>query len=204
MAYKHAFPDYPAPRIFSDGLLYGVFRLGQNYSNVKGYYGEYPRSYLTRMNAMFSDCIPTLHLFSGSVEDLSATTFDVNPEPMPGVKPNVVGNAEELSKYFGENHFQIIYADPPYSIEDAKHYGVSLVNRKKVVNECHIILQEGGFLLWLDQVVPMYRKDKWTVRGYITVIRSTNQRIRVVTIFQKGKPLDKSTSSMQAFLEKEE
>ena len=43
----------------------------------------------------------------------------------------------------------------------------------------------GTHVVWLDQVLPMYRKDEWKLVGIIGMVKSTNHRFRVVTIFKK-------------------
>lgn len=40
-------------------------------------------------------------------------------------------------------------------------------------------------LVWLDVVWPMFRKSEWRTVGRITVIRSTNHRARIATIFER-------------------
>jgi SAM-dependent methyltransferase len=122
-----------------------------------------------------------LHLFSGSLDD-----------SIPGIKLDIKGkngviekDAEKLSGAFSEGRFDLILADPPYSNEDALHYGTPMINRNKVVSECYKILKPGGFLVWLDQVFPMFRKTEFKLVGTIGIIRSTNHRVRCVFIFQK-------------------
>jgi hypothetical protein len=39
--------------------------------------------------------------------------------------------------------------------------------------------------VWLDQVLPVYRKDYFNVDAVIGMIRSTNHRFRVATIFRR-------------------
>jgi 16S rRNA G966 N2-methylase RsmD len=81
----------------------------------------------------------------------------------------------------------IIFADPPYSEEDMQHYkNEHLVNRPKVVSECAQVLQPGGFLIWLDQVLPVFANAEIRLVGLISYIRSTGNRFRCVCIFQKG------------------
>jgi hypothetical protein len=41
----------------------------------------------------------------------------------------------------------------------------------------------GAHVVWLDQVLPMYRKDTWAVEAAIGMMKSTNHRFRLVTIF---------------------
>ena len=182
LLYSDRFPSYP-PLVCTDRWLYGIWVLGNNYRSKQKLYGEYPPNYLARVTSLFPDCVPILHLFSGSLEeDCGGVRFDVEASN----HPDVIGDAERLSSYFPANFFSVIYADPPYSHEDARHYGRCLVNRNKVVSECFKVMCPGGFLVWLDQVLPMYRKSEFTLVGTIGVVRSTNHRFRVVSIFQKG------------------
>ena len=81
--------------------------------------------------------------------------------------------------------YDLILADPPYSIEDCEHYGCCMVKRNVVFKECFKILQSGGFLIWLDQVLPNYKKSEFDIVGRIGMVKSTNHRFRVVTIFRK-------------------
>ena len=43
----------------------------------------------------------------------------------------------------------------------------------------------GTHIVWLDQVLPMYRKDAFAIEGVIGMVKSTNHRFRVVTIFRR-------------------
>ena len=121
-----------------------------------------------------------LHLFSGSLPSGNYVRFDV-----PAKEAEVTGDAHNLSAYFPIRTFDLIYADPPYSIEDCSHYGCAMVNRNRVLAECAKILEPGGFVVWLDQVLPMFRKKDLHMCGVIGVVKSTNHRFRVVTFFEK-------------------
>ena len=44
-------------------------------------------------------------------------------------------------------------------------------------------LPHGAYVVWLDQVLPMYRKEAFAVEGVIGMVKSTNHRFRVVTVF---------------------
>lgn len=182
--YSKVFKKYP-PIVVYGRWLYGIWMIGSNYRSKKRYYGEFPPTFLRRVHALFPDAKKVLHLFSGVVEKglwPNETTFDINQD----LKPDVVGDAHELSRYFTLGSFDLIIADPPYSQEDALHYGTPMINRNKVVKECYKVLQPGGFLCWLDQVLPMYRKREFRLVGTIGVIRSTNHRFRVLCIFQRN------------------
>ena len=43
----------------------------------------------------------------------------------------------------------------------------------------------GGHLVWLDQVLPMYRKSELHLWGQVGVVRSTNHRFRIVSRFER-------------------
>jgi hypothetical protein len=187
---------YEHPLIATKRWLIGVWMIGNDYRNKRKYYGQYPPTYLRRIMWIFPDCTRILHLFSGSltkgdIEDLMekvgrkkgywvADRFDLNEE----YEPEFVGEALDMATIVPTKR-DLIIADPPYSEEDAQHYGKCLVNRNKVVKECYKVLKPGGFLVWLDQVEPMYRKDKLNLCGTINVIRSTNHRVRDVFIWEK-------------------
>jgi hypothetical protein len=166
--------------IDATGRINGVWIMGNNYT-TKGDYGSYPHGYIKRMDGLFPDSVPSLQLFSVNLpKSDNYIRFDIHPE-----SADVVGDAHRLSEYFAENMFQTIFADPPYSIEDCEHYGTPMVNRNQVVKECYKILKPSGFLIFLDQVLPMYRKDEFRIVGVIGMVKSTNHRFRVVVIFQK-------------------
>ena len=178
-AYNETFPSYP--KLFtSNGWMVGMWVIGNYYRNKNGYYGCYPHSYLKRVKSMFPDCKRILHLFSGSVEEYD--TFDINSQH----NPTYTADAHNLSNVV-KKKYELILADPPYSNEDANHYGTPMINRNTVVKECVKVLDDGGFLVWLDQVFPMYRKKYLEIVGAIGVIRSTNHRVRTAFIFRKRK-----------------
>ena len=165
-----------------DDRLYGTWVMGNTYTVKSSYYGGYPHGYLKRIKALFPDKQNILHLFSGKVDKdiFNGKTIDINPEHTP----DVIGDAHKLSEYF-EDEFDLILADPPYSIEDCDHYGTTMVKRKTILNECIKVIKKGGHIVWLDQVLPMYRKDDLKVVGYIGMVKSTNHRFRVITIFER-------------------
>lgn len=182
--YAEAFPQFPDShlQVGADGnRVYGMWFGGQSYKG-SGYYGAYPPGYLKRVTSLFPDCDPVLHLFSGSLPPGNYTRVDLNE----GLNPDVVCNAHELSKHVPNDHFEVIYADPPYTDEDASKYGTPACSRNVVIKQCEKVLKPGGFLVWLDQVLPMFRKDEMQMVGSIGFVRSTNHRFRVITIFRKN------------------
>jgi hypothetical protein len=181
-AYGAKFPG-SVPYVAADGRLYGIWILGNNYRSKSGYHGSYPPNYLDRVTSMFTDAERVLHLFSGSLPpDPNYTRVDMRED----IDTDVRGNAEDLSTLFpAGTTFDCIYADPPYTEEDATKYGVPMVNRNKVVREVYKVLEPGGFLVWMDMVLPMYRKDELEIAGVIGLVRSTNHRFRNVVLFRK-------------------
>lgn len=177
-AYRKRFPRFPAPHV-TGNLIEGVWLMGNRYK-TSGYYGAYPYGYLNRVMAMFPDASSILHVFSGSLPPGPYTRLDIRPE----MNPDVVGDAHHLSSLFRERPFDLILADPPYSVEDAEHYGRPMVKRQIVLRECLSVLKPGGWVIWLDQVLPNYRKAEVDLAMIICMIRSTNHRVRAVFGFR--------------------
>jgi hypothetical protein len=179
----HKVTGFPkALQVGGDNRINGIWIMGQNYRVKSEYYGGYPAGYLKRIKALFPDKKNILHLFSGKVDKsiIDGKTIDINPDR----GADVVGDAHELSKHFGEE-FDLILADPPYSIEDCDHYGTTMVKRTTVVRECQKVLKPGGHLVWLDQVMPLYKKIELQPIGFIGMVKSVNHRFRVITMFEK-------------------
>ncbi len=174
--YHNFFPKYSKLLINND-CIEGIWVMGNNYTTKTNLYGAYPYGYLDRIYSMFP-LVPnkTLHLFSGSLPD---------SEYYDKVDFNTGIDAENMSDIIPNNFYELILADPPYSIEDCDHYGCCMVKRNVVFKECHKVLKEGGILIWLDQVLPNYKKTEFNIIGRIGMVKSTNHRFRVITIFQK-------------------
>ena len=177
-AYAAAFPDWPAPSV-QQGRIYGIWFLGNDYRG-SGYHGAFPPNFVKRVMSMFPGMGNVLHLFSGSLPKGDYTRFDARED----IEAEIHGDAESLSTHLAPSWADLIIADPPYTGEDAEKYGQPMVNRNRVVEECHKVLRPGGFLIWLDQVMPMYRKVDWDLAGVIGIFRSTNHRFRCCCIFQ--------------------
>lgn len=178
-AYAKAFPTFPPLRA-DDRWIDGVWMLGNNYKG-SGYYGAYPPGYLARILSLFPDVRDgyVLHPFSGSLRNVHGVRVDVNPANAP----DVVADATAMP--FEDASFDLVLADPPYSAEDAKRYGTPMVNRRAVLKEFARVTARGGYLAWLDTVWPMFSKTQWHCFGQIGVVRSTNHRVRLVSIFRR-------------------
>ena len=174
--YSKTFPNWPPLRA-DDRWLDGMWILGNDYRG-SGYYGSYPPNYLKRVMSIFPDAENILHLFSGSLVDVKGKRLDLK-EPA-----DYVGDAHNLSEIVTEK-FDLILADPPYSAEDAEHYGTPMIRRGTVFKQCYSVLEVGGYIVWLDQVLPQFTKQELHLCGVIGIVRSTNHRFRVVSIFKK-------------------
>ena len=167
--------------VAADGRVVGTWIMGNDYRVKSEYYGGYPAGYLRRVRALFPDKKRTLHLFSGKV-DLSAfpgDTVDINPE----FHPTYVDDAQTLQNVPLEN-YDLVLADPPYSIEDAERYQTTMVKRNLAMRALRR-LPIGAHIVWLDQVLPMYRKDAFDQEAVIGMVKSTNHRFRVATVFRR-------------------
>jgi hypothetical protein len=167
---------------YEDGWAYGVWFLGNSWAVKSGYYGGYPQGYLKRVRALFTDKRRVLHLFSGMVDvtQLPGDTVDIRPE----TKPTFLCNAHTLEGVPVED-YDLILADPPYSEEDADHYGTPLVDRNKVVRVLAERMSPGAHLAWLDQAQPMYRKDALKPEAAIGIVRSTMHRYRCLLVWRR-------------------
>jgi len=168
--------------------MQAIWILGNDYRSKHGYYGEYPPGYLDRMRHLFPHAQRVLHLFAGMVEKgiwPDEVTLDANRDLNPDVCVDVSKVKNWTSRKPLRKKFDVVFADPPYTGEDAEHYGRPLVARNTVVKQCLEIVRKGGYLVWLDQVLPMFRKDEWHWCGAIPMLRSTNHRVRCVFIFRR-------------------
>jgi hypothetical protein len=173
---------YPRSLFISeDGRIVGTWIMGNAYGVKSGYYGGYPHGYLKRIKALYPDKQRALHVFSGRVDQSAwpGDTVDLNPD----MEPTYLDDAQSLETVPLQN-YDIVLADPPYSVEDAEHYQPTMVKRNKVLKALTGV-RAGTPVVWLDQVLPMYRKDEWRMVGVVGMVKSTNHRFRVVTIFER-------------------
>jgi hypothetical protein len=164
-----------------DGRVVGTWIMGNDYRVKSEYYGGYPAGYLRRVKSLFPEKRHVLHLFSGKVDlaILPGDTVDINPD----LAPTYVDDAQKLENVpLGQ--YDLVLADPPYSDDDAQRYGTTMVKRNTVFSALRG-LSPGAHIVWLDQVLPMYRKDAFAVEAVIGMVKSTNHRFRVVTIFRR-------------------
>jgi len=167
--------------VSEDGRIVGTWIMGNDYRVRTGYYGGYPAGYLRRVKALFPDKGRVLHLFSGRVDlaALPGDTVDINP----ALEPTYLDDAQTLETVPLDT-YDLILADPPYSIEDAERYQTTMIKRTVVMRALQRAAP-GTHVVWLDQVLPMYRKDAYDIDGVIGMVKSTNHRFRVVTVFRR-------------------
>ena len=182
LANYHRETGYPESLfIAGDGRVVGTWIMGQSYKVASGYYGGYPATYLRRVKALFPDRKRVLHLFSGKVdlETMPGHTVDLNPD----LAPTFLDDAQTLENV-PLDLYNLVLADPPYSVEDAEHYQTTMVKRNKVMQALEWC-SPGTFVVWLDQCLCMYRKDTWRIEACIGMLKSTNHRFRMVTVFRR-------------------
>ena len=167
--------------VSEDGRMVGTWIMGNDYRVRSAYYGGYPAGYLRRVRALFPDKARVLHLFSGRVDlaALPGDTVDINPD----LAPTFIDDAQTLEAVPLER-YDLVLADPPYSVEDAERYQTTMVKRNRVMRALRR-LSPGTHVMWLDQVLPMYRKDAFDIEGVIGMVKSTNHRFRVATLFRR-------------------
>jgi hypothetical protein len=167
--------------VAEDGRVVGTWIMGNDYRVRSSYYGGYPAGYLRRVAALFPDKRKVLHLFSGRVDlvALPGDTVDIDP----ALEPTYVDDAQDLTRVPLEN-YDLVLADPPYSVEDAEHYRTTMVRRTLVMRALRR-LPAGAHVVWLDQVLPMYKKDTFAMEAVVGMVKSTNHRFRVMTVFRR-------------------
>lgn len=165
-----------------DGRVVGTWIMGNDYRVPSTYYGGYPAGYLRRMKALFPDKTSVLHLFSGKVDTtlFPGKTVDINADN----GADYIDDAQTLYRV-PVQRFDLVLADPPYSVEDCDHYQTTMIKRNVVMRALGGRLPAGAHVAWLDQVLPMYRKDQFAIDAVIGMVKSTNHRFRVITIFRK-------------------
>jgi len=74
--------------------------------------------------------------------------------------------------------YDLVMSDPPYTGEDADHYGTPMIKRQvvlKILTEC---MAPGAHLVWLDQMRLVHSNAHWRFECPIAIDCSTNRRIR--------------------------
>lgn len=187
LAYIRAFPQWPDswPVVSPTGRwLYGHWQIGALFRNLSAYYGAYPRTYVERVRALFPEVRESqiLHCFSGSLPKSRAVRLDARAE----LRPEMCGSVYDLAALLearGAWRPRLVMADPPYTAGDAAKYGAAPLHKARAMRAIAAAVPAGTCLAWLDEMVPMYRGEQWRKWVSITVIRSTNQATRELSLF---------------------
>lgn len=170
-------------------VLYAIWVLGADYRNRATLYGTYPPGFLARVMALFPDATGrrasgVLHAFSGALSAGAYWRLDLvrRTRSRRGFLQGSVYDAPHL---FRRQSFRLVIADPPYSPEDAKRYGTASVDRRRALAALAEVAAPGAHLAWLDTTWPMHSKRQWVTVGRILVQRSTNHRVRVLSLFER-------------------
>lgn len=179
-------PNTPMFHIEANGreMIHGFWFTGGG--NVSDFYGSYQTEYLERVQCMFPDFDgpdQVVHLFSGSLPPGPYTRVGIDPTGK--YKSDFECDAHKLAAFLPFNP-SLIYADPPYSVEDSEHYQNSMVNRAAILEQCGLVLKPGGYVVWLDQALPVFSNENLQLVGAIGFVRSTGNRFRLVTLFRKA------------------
>lgn len=185
--YGQKWPDsmpYVSP---SGRWVYGTWQEGAQYQNLTRYAGAYPRTFLSRVLALFPDVRPRqiLHVFAGSLPKGAYTRLDLKPD----LRPEIVGSVYNLSALLGERPklgpFRLAICDPPYPGQAKKLYGTAEIQSWRAFRALAAALTPGAHVVWLSTAKPLFRKDQWHQWGSISIERSTGHAYRKATIFER-------------------
>ena len=127
---------------------------------------------------MFCGC-RMLHLCCGRCHIPGAVNVDNQPLPEVDIR----ADAEALP--FNERSFDVILVDPPYSEQDADRYKQHrLLGAKRVLSECRRVVTPNGFVLWLDEKYPVYRRSEYQLVGLIAIVTGFERRTRILSMFR--------------------
>jgi SAM-dependent methyltransferase len=172
------FPQYPIT-VKDKGWVYGVWYCGRSFQKAK-LYGQYPATFLKRALALFPGVIDILHCPSGTIEGVPGVTVDKVQDAVR--RPQIVADACALP--FKADSFELVLSDPPYSDEDAEHYGTGHFPLRKAMMEFHRVLRPHGHLALLHVMSPAFSTKLWKWVGMIGVVTGTNSRMRLLSIFE--------------------
>jgi len=120
----------PSYITIQDGWPFGYWFMGNDHSRDADYHGAYPGDYARRFRALFFDKQRALHLFSGRVnlEQFPGDTLNINPE----LRPTWCIDVHKSQGVVPYHSYNLVLADPPYTKEDAEHYGTPIIKRQAV------------------------------------------------------------------------
>lgn len=126
-----------------------------------------------------------LNLFCGM--NTEGVRVDIKAE----VHPDILADAHFVSNVFPEGtRFDIIFADPPYSDDEAKEiYGTPKLKYKVWTSECTKLLSDGGLLIvYHKYLMPNPNPDVYHVEKRVFIGNRTYHLPRVAVYFKKEIP----------------
>lgn len=151
------------------------------------YYGAYPAGFLSRARRLLGVGItdPVLHVCGGKVRDYPYSglgpndkTVDINPDLAPDF-------VMDVTKELPEGEWPAILADPPYTEEDAKHYGnADFPSANALLRLCLQHVPVGGKVGMLHYVWPQPPTTAVEV-AVVAVGCGRNGRARWYTVFER-------------------
>lgn len=188
-AFARAYPKWPAawPRVVQEGdhdVVYATWVLGNDYRTRSTLYGAYPHGFVPRVRALYPDVADgrLLHVFSGSMPPGNYARCDLRQSA------EYACSVYDLPAHCRGRRWRLVMADPPYSAADAEKYGTPMVDRRRALAAIAEVTTPGGHLAWLDCCWPMHAKRQWLTVGRILVQRSTNHRVRLLSLFERVAP----------------
>lgn len=163
---------------YERGWVYGQWYCGTPWK-PSSYWGQFPATFLRRFTVMFP-IERVLHLCSGHSYIKGALNLDIMPTPATDVR------ADAAALPLRDESFAVVLIDPPYSEEDSQRYGVKrLIKTASVLSESHRVLVPGGYVVWLDERYPSYRRKLWHLCGLIGIVTGFERRARFLSLFRK-------------------
>lgn len=158
-----------------------------------GYPGAFPRGLIPKVKKKWWGN-NRLWMFSGGYSANGDVTVDIKKN----LKPKTVANCENLP--FKNNTFDFVFADPPYSKEEAMDlYLLPYVNIIKTINEMVRVCRPGGYILFLHRLIPevfpgMELHKKTTIEGIVGIFTIAGMsNIRALSIRRKINTLEEFT-----------
>lgn len=122
-----------------------------------------------------------LQLFCG--RNKYGTRVDIKDE----VNPDLIGDAHKLSTFLPQHTYDVVFADPPYSTEEARDiYGTPKLNYMAWTREADKYLESGGLLVvYHKYIMPNPNPEKYVVAKRVFIGNRTYHLPRAVIFFQK-------------------
>jgi SAM-dependent methyltransferase len=169
--------NLPPYTTIENGYILGTWFCGRP---TERYYGAFPKSFWPRAKQILQTNGNMLHWFSGTIgKEEGMTTVDGNK--------NVEADyhIEGISLPFPDNHFSSAFADPPYSVNDAKRYGFKYPPARSVLRELARVTKPGGRIGLLHEFLPVVKGSGCKLIGCVGILNGPQKRIRALYLFEK-------------------